>query len=87
MTYKAPARSVGRLKRPFGDLYYEVSGSGPALLFAHGLGGNHLSWWQQVAHFAPHYTCVTLRPSRLRAVRARSTAAPILPTTPPTSPR
>ena len=53
MTYKAPARSVGRLKRPFGDLYYEVSGSGPALLFAHGLGGNHLSWWQQVAHFAP----------------------------------
>jgi 3-oxoadipate enol-lactonase len=59
MTYKAPARSVGRLKRPFGDLYYEVSGRGPALLFAHGLGGNHLSWWQQVAHFAPHYTCVS----------------------------
>jgi pimeloyl-ACP methyl ester carboxylesterase len=59
MSYKAPARSVGRLKRPFGDLYYEVSGSGPALLFAHGLGGNHLSWWQQVAHFAPHYTCVS----------------------------
>jgi pimeloyl-ACP methyl ester carboxylesterase len=58
MTYTVPARSVGRLKRPFGDLYYEVSGSGPALLFAHGLGGNHLSWWQQVAHFAPHYTCV-----------------------------
>ena len=59
MSYKAPARSVGRLKRPFGDLYYEVSGSGPALLFAHGLGGNHLSWWQQVAHFAPRYTCVS----------------------------
>lgn len=59
MTYKAPARRVGRLKRPFGDLYYEVSGSGPALLFAHGLGGNHLSWWQQVAHLAPHYTCVS----------------------------
>ena len=55
----APARTIGRLKRPFGNLYYEVSGSGPALLFAHGLGGNHLSWWQQVAHFAPRYTCVT----------------------------
>jgi len=53
-----PKRTVGRLQRPFGDLHYEVSGSGPALLFAHGLGGNHLSWWQQVAHFAPHYTCV-----------------------------
>jgi len=58
-SYRAPARTIGRLKRPFGNLYYEVSGSGPALLFAHGLGGNHLSWWQQVAHFAPHYTCVT----------------------------
>ena len=52
-SYAAPARTIGRLKRPFGNLYYEVSGSGPALLFAHGLGGNHLSWWQQVAHFAP----------------------------------
>ena len=58
MTYKAPPRTAGRLTRPFGDLYYEVTGSGPALLFAHGLGGNHLSWWQQVAHFAPHHTCV-----------------------------
>ncbi len=58
-SYTAPRRTVGRLKRPFGDLYYEVSGSGPAMLFAHGLGGNHLSWWQQVAHFAPRYTCVT----------------------------
>ena len=54
-----PTRKTGRLKRPFGNLYYEVSGTGPAVLFAHGLGGNHLSWWQQVAHFAPHYTCVT----------------------------
>jgi pimeloyl-ACP methyl ester carboxylesterase len=58
-SYAAPARTIGQLKRPFGNLYYEASGSGPALLFAHGLGGNHLSWWQQVAHFAPRYTCVT----------------------------
>lgn len=58
-SYAAPPRTVGRLKRPFGNLYYEATGSGPALLFAHGLGGNHLSWWQQVAHFAPRYTCVT----------------------------
>lgn len=49
----------GRLRRPFGDLYYEVTGRGPALVFAHGLGGNPLSWWQQVAHFAPHFACVT----------------------------
>lgn len=51
-------RVVGKLKRPFGNLHYEVTGSGPALIFAHGLGGNQLSWWQQVAHFAPRYTCV-----------------------------
>jgi 3-oxoadipate enol-lactonase len=41
------------------ELYYELHGSGPPLLFAHGQGGNHLSWWQQVPHFAPHYTCIT----------------------------
>jgi 3-oxoadipate enol-lactonase len=40
-------------------LYYEVHGSGPALLFAHGAGGNHLSWWQQVPFFSRHYTCIT----------------------------
>jgi 3-oxoadipate enol-lactonase len=40
-------------------LYYEVHGSGPHLLFAHGQGGNHLSWWRQVPFFAPHYTCIT----------------------------
>ncbi len=52
-------RVVGKLKRPFGNLHYEVTGSGPVLIFAHGLGGNQMSWWQQVAHFAPRYTCVT----------------------------
>ena len=51
-------RMVGKLERPFGKLHYEVTGSGPALIFAHGLGGNQMSWWQQVAYFAPHYTCV-----------------------------
>ena len=25
-------RTTGKLKRPFGQLYYEVTGSGPALL-------------------------------------------------------
>ncbi len=39
-------------------LYYETHGSGPALVFAHGLGGCHLSWWQQVPHFRDRYTCV-----------------------------
>ena len=40
-------------------LYYETHGQGPALVFAHGLGGSHLAWWQQVPHFRDRYTCVT----------------------------
>jgi pimeloyl-ACP methyl ester carboxylesterase len=55
-----PPRRVGTLERQDGCLiYYEVTGSGPAIVFAHGLGGNHMSWFQQVAHFAPRHTCVT----------------------------
>ncbi|MBF6568918.1 MAG: alpha/beta fold hydrolase [Candidatus Binataceae bacterium] len=41
------------------ELYYEVHGEGPALVFAHGAGGNHLSWWQQVPVFATQFRCVT----------------------------
>jgi len=39
-------------------LYYLVQGHGPAVIFAHGAGGNHLSWWQQVPFFAERYRCV-----------------------------
>jgi 3-oxoadipate enol-lactonase len=55
----APKRSKGFLTRPDGRIYYETTGSGPALVFAHGLGGNHLSWWQQVPAFADRFTCIT----------------------------
>jgi 3-oxoadipate enol-lactonase len=48
-----------RLKLQDAEIYYEVTGEGPALVFAHGLGGNHLSWYQQVAHFSQRFTCVT----------------------------
>jgi 3-oxoadipate enol-lactonase len=42
-------------------LYYEdTGGDGPAVLFLHGAGGNHLSWWQQVPVFAEEYRCVTV---------------------------
>ena len=50
---------TGWLKRPDCSIFYEVYGSGPAIVFAHGLGGNHLSWWQQVAHFSRGHTCIT----------------------------
>jgi 3-oxoadipate enol-lactonase len=49
----------GYLDRPDCRLYFEVCGSGPVLVFAHGLGGNYLSWWQQLPHFRDRYTCVT----------------------------
>lgn len=41
-------------------IYYEACGSGPAIVFVHGLGGNHAVWFQQVAHFATDHTVVTL---------------------------
>ena len=51
-------RRLGTLDRPDCKLHYEVTGAGPAIVFAHGLGGNQISWFQQVAHFATSHTCV-----------------------------
>ena len=48
---KAPVNGI--------ELYYESTGEGPAVLFAHGRGGNHLSWWQQVPVFSQDYRCIT----------------------------
>jgi 3-oxoadipate enol-lactonase len=41
------------------DLYYETHGNGPALVLAHGGGGSHLSWWQQVPELSQTYTVIT----------------------------
>ena len=40
-------------------IYYESYGSGPALIFAHGAGGNASSWWQQVPHYVDRYHVIT----------------------------
>ena len=43
------------------DIYYELHGEAlhPALVFAHGAGGNAASWWQQVPAFAAtHHVAV-----------------------------
>jgi 3-oxoadipate enol-lactonase len=41
-------------------IYYESSGEGPAILFAHGAGGNAAIWYQQVAFFSRRgFRCLT----------------------------
>ncbi|MSQ23136.1 MAG: alpha/beta hydrolase [Chloroflexi bacterium] len=42
------------------DMYYEVHGDGPAIVFAHGVGGNHASWYQQVPFFSRYYKVITV---------------------------
>lgn len=39
-------------------IYYESKGSGPALVFAHGAGGNAAIWYKQIAHFASNYQVI-----------------------------
>jgi pimeloyl-ACP methyl ester carboxylesterase len=42
------------------DIYYEVHGQGPAIMFVHGSGGHHAAWWQQVAALRDRYTLITV---------------------------
>ena len=41
------------------SLYYEETGEGDAIVFAHEFSDDYRSWADQVAHFAPCYRCVT----------------------------
>jgi pimeloyl-ACP methyl ester carboxylesterase len=50
----------GRIEIGEFSLYYERIGAGPPIVFLHGLGGNHFSWWQQVPYFMRSYECITL---------------------------
>jgi pimeloyl-ACP methyl ester carboxylesterase len=42
------------------DLYYGDYGEGTALVFAHGVGGNHASWYQQIAFFSRWYRVISI---------------------------
>ncbi len=42
-----------------GRIYYEENGKGFPIVAAHGAGGNHISWWQQIPEFSRHHRCVT----------------------------
>ena len=41
------------------DIHYQTYGEGDAVVFAHGAGGNLLSWWQQIPYFSQRYQCIT----------------------------
>ena len=41
------------------ELYYESHGDGPAVVFAHGAGGTHMSWWKQLPTFSREFRCIT----------------------------
>jgi len=41
------------------SIYHEEQGKGFPVIFVHGAGGNHMSWWQQVPEFSRHYRTVT----------------------------
>lgn len=41
------------------ELYYEDVGEGPAIVLAHGVGGNHASWIQQIPVLSQTYRVVT----------------------------
>jgi len=42
------------------ELYFEAHGEGAPVVFAHGAGGTHMSWWQQVPVVSQKYKCVTI---------------------------
>ena len=41
------------------DLYYESHGAGNPLVFIHGSGGNHASWYRQLPVFSKSHRCIT----------------------------
>ena len=49
-----------RLRVGDADLYYEVHGEGPPIVLAHGVGGNHASWYHQLEAFACTYRVITI---------------------------
>jgi 3-oxoadipate enol-lactonase len=49
---------MGKISADKSELYYETSGDGAAVVFVHGVGGNHASWFGQIRAFAEHYQVI-----------------------------
>lgn len=56
---KTHERSTGFFTSDGEEIYYEACGTGEAVVFCHGAGGNHVSWYQQVPAFVSEYRVVT----------------------------
>jgi 3-oxoadipate enol-lactonase len=41
------------------QLYYEIHGEGQPLVLSHGIGSNHLHWWQQVPELSKHFRVIS----------------------------
>lgn len=51
-------RRCGFVDRDGEPVYYEAAGDGFPLVLCHGAGGNHVSWFRQVAEFAARYQVI-----------------------------
>ncbi len=51
-------RQVQRTSGPV-SIAYEVQGSGPLVVFLHGIGGNRTNWYEQLDHFGDRFCAVT----------------------------
>jgi pimeloyl-ACP methyl ester carboxylesterase len=51
---------MGTVSAGRSELYFESLGDGPAVLFAHGVGGNHAGWFGQLRDFSARYQVVSL---------------------------
>jgi len=49
---------MSSLKTDEVELYFELHGDGPPVVFIHGASGTHLSWWQQIARMRHDFTCL-----------------------------
>jgi len=38
---------------------YSISGSGPAIIFVHGIGARKTAWDKVVLHLKDHFTCIS----------------------------
>ncbi|HEY4202528.1 MAG TPA: alpha/beta hydrolase [Devosiaceae bacterium] len=52
-------QATGHVAVAGGEVHYVMSGDGPPLVFAHGIGGNFRSWWQQLGDLSRRYTCIS----------------------------